>query len=260
MVLVTMVACGSFGSDATTPAIENEAGTEGGADDAGTGTETAPPVGCLTPQKLGNDETCLCNNEALGASQGCSLGKVGGTSKCKAGSQTCGPGTDGMKRWGPCIGATVPAAKETCFDDVDDDCDGILNNGCQCGDVALCKDPATGSDFTGDALILDKTTVKNGETLNAFFVSKKAIGTSWLSINPGGVCGGGGDTAPCPSSGCPGWNVERRKIDVSIGVTGLFRSGANTYTLKFRPGVNAVEQATCTAGPNTASATVNVTN
>ena len=259
MVLVTMAACGSFGSDAT-PAIENEAGTEGGADDGGTGTETAAPVGCLTPQKPGNDETCLCSGEALGASQGCSLGNVGGKSKCAAGSQTCGMGTDGMKRWGACIGATAPAAKETCLDDVDDDCDGVLNNGCQCVDVRLCKDPATGSDFTGDALVLDKTTVRNGDTLNAFFVSKRAIGTSWLQIGPPAICAGGGDTAPCPSSGCAGWNVERRKIDVTVSITGLFRNGPGVYTLKFRPGVTTADQAACLAGANTVSASVTVTN
>ena len=253
-------ACGHDYGAADPPPADVDAAADAATLGDGETAETAPPLGCLTPQKLGNDETCLCSGEAPGASQGCSLGKVGGKSACLSGAQTCGPGSDGMKRWGPCNGATKPAAKETCFDDVDDDCDGVLNNGCACSDVALCKDPATGNDFPGDALVFDKTTVKNGDVLNVLFLSKQAIGVTWLQIGPGVVCAGGGDTAPCPLSGCLDWNVERRKIDVTVSTVGLFRSGAGTYTITFRRGVTSAEQAACTPGPNTVSATVTVTN
>jgi hypothetical protein len=43
---------------------------------------------------------------------------------CKAGMQTC------IGSLGSCDGEVKPAAVENCFNDLDDDCDGVVNNGC----------------------------------------------------------------------------------------------------------------------------------
>ncbi len=52
---------------------------------------------------------------------------------CQAGTQTC---TDGA--FGPCLGALEPG-EETC-NDIDDNCDGTTDEGCQCvtGDIRAC--------------------------------------------------------------------------------------------------------------------------
>jgi hypothetical protein len=43
---------------------------------------------------------------------------------CKPGMQTC------IGALGSCDGQVTPAAVENCFNDLDDDCDGVVNNGC----------------------------------------------------------------------------------------------------------------------------------
>jgi hypothetical protein len=43
---------------------------------------------------------------------------------CKPGTQTC------IGALGSCDGEVKPAAVENCFNDLDDDCDGVVNNGC----------------------------------------------------------------------------------------------------------------------------------
>lgn len=61
--------------------------------------------------------------------------------QCTPGSRTC---TDG--RWTPCTGYTLPSA-ETCDDGLDDDCDGVIDQGCPCelGTERPCysSEPAT---------------------------------------------------------------------------------------------------------------------
>jgi hypothetical protein len=65
------------------------------------------------------DEGCACTT---GATRACGT-DVG---RCVAGSQTC----DGAGMWGACAGSTDPRT-ETC-DGTDDDCDGMLDEGCEC--------------------------------------------------------------------------------------------------------------------------------
>jgi hypothetical protein len=60
---------------------------------------------------------------------------------CRGGTHTCQP--DGT--WGPCTGEVLPAA-EVCADCVDQDCDGVLDNGCD-----ACIPAATSSCYTGPA-------------------------------------------------------------------------------------------------------------
>src|SRR5512139_3518422 len=50
---------------------------------------------------------------------------------CRAGTQTCVAASDGTPGWGPCGGEVLPGA-EVCGDGDDDDCDGVIDDGCAC--------------------------------------------------------------------------------------------------------------------------------
>ena len=58
----------------------------------------------------------------------CTYGGPGGTEGvglCRAASQSCSVGN-----WSPCIGEVRPAAKEVCRDQKDNDCNGLVDDGC----------------------------------------------------------------------------------------------------------------------------------
>jgi hypothetical protein len=256
--MASVVACSSFSSEpeAALPPCDGGACASDAASAPDTSPST-PPVDCLVAPASPNDpETCKCGSE--GITQACSLGIVGAPSACQGSTQRCTL-TDGVLRWSACTGATKPAAKETCFDAVDDDCDGKLNNGCACVDVPLCKD-AMGVELTGDTLILEKTTVKSGEKISVFLLSRSPLGSTWLTTTngPQTLCGGGGGSVPCATSGCAGWNVERREIDTTLNPAGgIFRAGTGSYTIKMRRGLTDAP-GLCTGGPNTASAQLQI--
>ena len=260
LVASLVAACGAF-SSTSEPEPPAPPACEGGAcvPDASQDTETSAPVDCLVqPTSPSAPETCKCGTE--GITQVCSYGVVGAPSACQSSTQRCTL-TDGVLRWSACTGATKPAAKETCFDAVDDDCDGKLNNGCACVDLPLCKD-AAGNELAGDTLILEKTIAKSGDKVSVFFLSKSTLGTTWLTTTNGGqtYCGGGGGSAQCATSGCAGWNVERREIDTTLtSGSGIFRSGPGQYTIKMRRGVSDAP-GNCTSGPNTVSAVLTIMN
>ncbi|MFO0652413.1 MAG: MopE-related protein, partial [Polyangiales bacterium] len=85
------------------------------------------------------DEGCTCT---AGASRACYGGPTGtsGVGVCRAGMQTCAI-TGGVAAWGTCTGQSLPGA-ETC-DGVDNDCNGVVDNGC------ACRVSATQSCYTG---------------------------------------------------------------------------------------------------------------
>jgi len=70
----------------------------------------------------GNVQSCVPN----ATTQSCYDGPPGtmGKGVCKQGTQTC------IGSLGTCDGQVKPAAAENCFNDLDDDCDGVVNNGC----------------------------------------------------------------------------------------------------------------------------------
>jgi hypothetical protein len=88
------------------------------------------------------DEVCSCVH---GKTEACYSGSTTtrGKGQCKDGTRVCNKGT-----WGQCEGEVLPAAKEDCTDQIDNDCDGTVNNGCACplgttqacgSDVGTCK-------------------------------------------------------------------------------------------------------------------------
>lgn len=70
----------------------------------------------------GDVQSCVPN----ATTQSCYDGPPGTRNKgiCKPGTQTC------IGSLGSCDGEVKPAAQEDCFNDLDDDCDGVVNNGC----------------------------------------------------------------------------------------------------------------------------------
>ena len=58
--------------------------------------------------------------------QPCYTGPAGTSGKgiCRGGMQSC------MGTLGACVGEVTPAARENCFNDIDDDCTGVVEDGC----------------------------------------------------------------------------------------------------------------------------------
>ncbi|MBI4700800.1 MAG: hypothetical protein HY744_06490 [Deltaproteobacteria bacterium] len=81
------------------------------------------------------DDGCGC---AVGNSQQCFLGDpaLAGKGPCNWGTQQCVDAGSAdeftVGKWGPCEGSGKPAA-ETCDGD-DDDCNGVVDDGCECTD------------------------------------------------------------------------------------------------------------------------------
>ncbi len=109
------------------------------------------------------DDGCVCAPGSVGACYGGPPG-TDGVGACHAGMQLCnGTGTG----YGACVGEVSPAA-EVCGDGLDNDCDGVVDDGCPeiCGDgldndgdgvvddgcVEICGD---GLDNDGDGVVDD---------------------------------------------------------------------------------------------------------
>lgn len=104
------------------------------------------------------NEGCLCT---ANATEPCGS-DVGA---CKKGIRTCG--RDG--KWGPCVGGIVPENAEVCGDSVDNNCNGVIDEGCPCfyknlpsgvcqdgkiDNTGVCQPPATykATEICGDGL------------------------------------------------------------------------------------------------------------
>jgi hypothetical protein len=98
--------------------------------------------GCETPAGVGGT-ACVCTPSAT---EDCYTGfpDTLGVGPCKAGTRTCNvAGT----AWLPCAGEVLPGT-ETCFNLIDDDCDGKVNED---GAGCLCTPNATENCYTGPA-------------------------------------------------------------------------------------------------------------
>jgi hypothetical protein len=97
-------------------------------------------TGCGGPCATGNPGACamgtlMCDGKGGSTcvpnvtSQSCYSGPVGtaGVGICRAGTQSC------IGTLGACSGEVDPATHESCFNNLDDDCDGTINNGCPIG-------------------------------------------------------------------------------------------------------------------------------
>ena len=86
------------------------------------------------------DEGCACE---AGATRSCA-GEFPMAGICRAGDQTCGE--HGV--WSACLDAVGPSA-ENCENDLDDDCDGFVNEGCDCVPVVEVCDDGVDNDCDG---------------------------------------------------------------------------------------------------------------
>ncbi len=91
------------------------------------------------------DEECSC--PTAGATRSCYGGPAGsiGVGVCRAGAQRCTADAVGRLMWGECDGMVVPDF-ESC-NSVDDDCDGVVDEGCECelGAMRSCYEGAEGT-------------------------------------------------------------------------------------------------------------------
>lgn len=120
---------GSAGGGGTAGGGGGGGGSAGG---GGTTPTCTPNVACST----GNPGACnsghiVCSNNVGSCvpdveTQSCYTGPAGtsGVGACTAGVQTC------IGTLGTCSGSVTPAPQENCFNQVDDDCNGVINNGC----------------------------------------------------------------------------------------------------------------------------------
>jgi hypothetical protein len=119
---------GSAGSDIAGGAAGSGAGGAGGGTNCGSGSL--------------DKQGCSCQDGD--APRQCYPGPAAqaGVGQCTMGTQQCitqGQGEFLTSSWGPCTGFGQPGP-ETCDDGLDNDCNGVVNDGCQCkdGDVQPC--------------------------------------------------------------------------------------------------------------------------
>jgi hypothetical protein len=100
-------------------------GMEAGSNEAGDAGRSTRPETDAAPDAhadVAAEAAPACNDVV----QPCYTGPAGtqGVGACHGGTQSC-LGTPGV-----CNGEVLPAKYENCFNDIDDDCDGVVNNGC----------------------------------------------------------------------------------------------------------------------------------
>lgn len=90
----------------------------------GVACDTMSPGDCAMGHAFCSGNVLSCVPDVT--TQRCYDGPAGTQNKgvCKMGTQTC------IGALGSCDGEVKPAAQEDCFNDLDDDCDGVVNNGC----------------------------------------------------------------------------------------------------------------------------------
>ena len=239
-----VIACGAFGEDSPASVEPADAGLSEAAADA-------PVVGeagaCVNAHPLGDPsdlEGCDCKSEPARA---CAIAKTTLPSKCMAGTQTCKG-----NHWTACTGATAPATAETCDDNSDDDCDGVLNNGCRCTvSYDLCKTPDGGArpNVFVEAI---PSMAKMGDTIELFIAYKGSIAKApSVFNNTANYCPGQGGTGCMAGMGCTDWSGWRRSMKVEAPA---FKASANNTLVVFINELNPP----CENGPGAIKASVTV--
>jgi len=172
----------------------------------------APDAACgQNPLDL---EGCPCN---LGERPNpCFHGSPSNNSTCaNGGNQTCNASPDGLARWSKCEGGTFPRdAGEICFNNVDEDCDGLVDQGCGvCSDdVDLCKplQDAGAPPFAArhTCFTIPARPMPN-QDVDIYIVSQSPLARKEGAID--GVCNVLlKDPEPCfsPGRGCKGWSIR----------------------------------------------------
>lgn len=158
---------GSVDESITRACYTGPAGTQANGEcKSGTQTCTAGDWGGCVGEVIPATETCDGkDNDCDGAidealTRACYTGPVGteGKGECKAGTQTCSAGA-----FGACVGQVIPVA-EVCINQKDDDCDGMIDDGCQCtpGQTQACYSGPTGTSGVGACKSGTQTCDANG--------------------------------------------------------------------------------------------------
>jgi peroxiredoxin/uncharacterized membrane protein YphA (DoxX/SURF4 family) len=141
-----------------------------------------------------------------GATRSCYTGPVGseGIGICHGGTQTC----DSNGTWGPCVGETTPQS-EICGNGLDDDCDGVVDNGC-CTSDAECGASTTCVSGQCQTTYADATTVCAPSSCSGGFET------------PARYCDGAGGCSPAIPHSCSPY-VCNGPTDCYTGCTGDFQ-------------------------------------
>jgi hypothetical protein len=152
-------------------------------------------------------EGCVC--ATLSAVRDCHHGVPGPTSACNTpGQQQCSIDGETM-RWGACNGGSMPSA-EQCYDLVDNDCDGVVDQGCPgTDDFDLCKATEAGMpSMSAYNFFTIPAAPKAGQPFQGFILSGQPLNSPSIALDMS--CYGQGFAVACPpGAGCQGWNALR---------------------------------------------------
>ncbi|MFO0606770.1 MAG: MopE-related protein [Polyangiales bacterium] len=206
---------------------------------------------------------CVCT---LGASRACYSGPAGtqGVGRCRAGTQGCVAGAGGAgSAWGACGGETLPAALETCGNGVDDNCNGMVDEGCArvCPDgYDLLNDPANcgacGRACASTEACANGVCVGNGQ-LRVTLTWSRAGDMDLHVVPPCGTeiyyarlsaCGGTLDHDDIPGTGPENifWAGTPASGTYVVCATPYGISGATTFTLTVNRGTTVTQRWTGT--------------
>lgn len=78
---------------------------------------------------------CQCSEQDKGKTEPCYTGPTGTSSNgiCRMGTRTCEKTASGAYRWSSCTAQQLPKKKEDC-NKLDDNCNGLIDEGCPCPD------------------------------------------------------------------------------------------------------------------------------
>jgi hypothetical protein len=182
-------------------ALRSGAATDAGSVDAASDAWDASDAGACgsNPLDFGG---CGCTQP--NALRDCWLGQPGDASPCKPGVQRCGADAAGV--WGACTGATAPSP-EVCFDGVDDNCNGTVDDGCLCSaSFPSCMSEDGGAAADPTWRLFPSVPVVN-MPVQVVMVTKQAVSGAGAMF--GNFCMGSPTKSCDVGTKCSGWNAIR---------------------------------------------------